>query len=211
VEFSHHGGNDDRASGNPRFYLDGRWVEDGDVVEVRAPLRRQRDRTRRAGPARACRSCDRRGGQGFRNHAAPARLRDGSACCGAFRRDCRAPKEEFSRTLALEAGKPIKLARHRSRPRHFHFQRCAEESTRIYGEYLPLDWQEFTAGRWGIVRRFPLGPIAGITPFNFPLNLVAHKVAPAIAAGCSMVLKPAPQTPLCSLLAGRVRAAGGLA
>src|SRR5207302_3084433 len=73
-------------------------------------------------------------------------------------------------------------------------------STRIYGEYLPLDWQEFTAGRWGIVRRFPLGPVAGITPFNFPLNLVAHKVAPAIAAGCSMVFKPAPQTPLSSLL-----------
>jgi glyceraldehyde-3-phosphate dehydrogenase (NADP+) len=61
-----------------------------------------------------------------------------------------------------------------------------------------------TAGRWGIVKRFPLGPIAGITPFNFPLNLVAHKVAPAIAAGCSMVLKPAPQTPLSSLLLAEV-------
>jgi len=82
----------------------------------------------------------------------------------------------------------------------FTFTVAAEESTRIYGEYLPLDWQEFTAGRWGIVRRFPLGPIAGITPFNFPLNLVAHKVAPAIAAGCSVVLKPAPQTPLSALL-----------
>ena len=82
----------------------------------------------------------------------------------------------------------------------FTFTVAAEESTRIYGEYLPLDWQEFTAGRWGIVRRFPLGPLSGITPFNFPLNLVAHKVAPAIAAGCSMVLKPAPQTPLSALL-----------
>ena len=82
----------------------------------------------------------------------------------------------------------------------FTFTVAAEESTRIYGEYLPLDWQEFTAGRWGIVRRFPLGPIAGITPFNFPINLVAHKVAPAIAAGCPIVLKPAPQTPLSSLL-----------
>jgi acyl-CoA reductase-like NAD-dependent aldehyde dehydrogenase len=81
---------------------------------------------------------------------------------------------------------------------------AAEESTRIYGEYLPLDWQEYTAGRWGIVRRFPLGPIAGITPFNFPLNLVAHKVAPAIAAGCPLVLKPAPQTPLTALLLAEV-------
>jgi glyceraldehyde-3-phosphate dehydrogenase (NADP+) len=82
----------------------------------------------------------------------------------------------------------------------FTFNVAAEESVRIYGEFLPLDWQEFTAGRWGIVRRYPLGPIAGITPFNFPLNLVAHKVAPAIAAGCPIVMKPAPQTPLCSLL-----------
>jgi len=81
---------------------------------------------------------------------------------------------------------------------------AAEESTRIYGEYLPLDWQETTAGRWGMVRRFPLGPILGITPFNFPLNLVAHKVAPAIAAGCSIIIKPAPQTPLTALLLAEV-------
>jgi glyceraldehyde-3-phosphate dehydrogenase (NADP+) len=109
-------------------------------------------------------------------------------------------KEEFSRTLCQEAGKPIKAARTEVERAIFTFSVAAEESTRIYGEYLPLDWQEYTAGRWGIVKRFPLGPIAGITPFNFPLNLVAHKVAPAIAAGCPMVLKPAPQTPLSSLL-----------
>ncbi len=109
-------------------------------------------------------------------------------------------KQEFARTMAQEAGKPIKAARTEVERAIFTFNVAAEESTRIYGEYLPLDWQEFTAGRWGIVRRFPLGPIAGITPFNFPLNLVAHKVAPAIAAGCSLVLKPAPQTPLTALL-----------
>jgi len=109
-------------------------------------------------------------------------------------------KQEFAHTLAQEAGKPIKAARTEVERAIFTFTVAAEESTRIYGEYLPLDWQEFTAGRWGIVRRFPLGPVAGITPFNFPLNLVAHKVAPAIASGCSMVLKPAPQTPLSALL-----------
>jgi acyl-CoA reductase-like NAD-dependent aldehyde dehydrogenase len=113
-------------------------------------------------------------------------------------------KEEFARTLCHEAGKPIKAARTEVERSIFTFTVAAEESTRIYGEYLPLDWQEFTAGRWGIVKRFPLGPIAGITPFNFPLNLVAHKVAPAIAAGCPMVLKPAPQTPLSSLLMAEV-------
>ncbi len=102
-------------------------------------------------------------------------------------------KEEFATTMVQEAGKPIKAARIEVDRAIFTFNIAAEESTRIYGEYLPLDWQEFTVGRWGIVKRFPLGPIAGITPFNFPLNLVAHKVAPAIASGCTMVLKPAPQ------------------
>ena len=113
-------------------------------------------------------------------------------------------KEEFAHTIALEAGKPIKSARTEVDRAVFTFNIAAEETVRNYGEYLPLDWQQSTAGRWGIVKRFPLGPIAGITPFNFPLNLVAHKVAPAIAAGCSMVLKPAPQTPLTSLLLAEV-------
>src|SRR5207247_7365890 len=119
-------------------------------------------------------------------------------------------KQEFSRTLAQEAGKPIKAARTEVERAVFTFTVAAEESTRIYGEYLPLDWQEFTSGRWGIVRRFPLGPVAGITPFNFPLNLVAHKVAPAIAAGCTMILKPAPQTPLSSLLLAEAVEQAGL-
>jgi acyl-CoA reductase-like NAD-dependent aldehyde dehydrogenase len=111
--------------------------------------------------------------------------------------------------MAQEAGKPIKASRTEVERAIFTFNVAAEESTRIYGEYIPLDWQEFTAGRWGLVRRFPLGPIAGITPFNFPLNLVAHKVAPAIASGCTMVLKPAPQTPLSAfLLAECVQQAG---
>ena len=81
-------------------------------------------------------------------------------------------KEQFARTMAQEAGKPIKAARTEVERAMFTFTVAAEESTRIHGDYLPLDWQEFTAGRWGIVRRFPLGPVAGITPFNFPLNLV---------------------------------------
>src|SRR5580658_7292979 len=181
------------------FFVDGRWHEDGDVVEIRAPY----DGTVIA-----------RVVQGRREHAEAAI----AAAVKAFGTTRRLPaferqrvlrristsilerKEEFARTLAQEAGKPIKAARIEVERAIFTFNVAAEESTRIAGEFLPLDWQEYTAGRWGIVRRFPLGPIAGITPFNFPINLVAHKVAPAIAAGCSMVLKPAPQTPLCSLL-----------
>jgi acyl-CoA reductase-like NAD-dependent aldehyde dehydrogenase len=113
-------------------------------------------------------------------------------------------REEFARSVALEAGKPIKTARAEVDRAIFTFSVAAEEATRIGGEYLPLDWQEFTAGRWGIEKRFPLGAIAAITPFNFPLNLVAHKVAPAIAAGCTMVLKPALQTPLTALMLAEV-------
>ncbi len=181
------------------FFVDGRWIEDGDVIEIRAPFDG-------AVIARVM--------QGRHEHADAAI----AAAVKAFRTTRRLPaferqrvlrrvaasilerRDEFSRTLAQEAGKPIKSARSEVDRAIFTFNVAAEESTRIYGEYLPLDWQEYTAGRWGIVRRFPLGPVAGITPFNFPLNLVAHKVAPAIAAGCPMVLKPAPQAPLCSLL-----------
>lgn len=120
-----------------------------------------------------------------------------------------ARREEFARTVCREAGKPIKTARGEVERAIFTFAVAAEEATRIGGEYLPLDLQEFTAGRWGIVRRVALGPIAAITPFNFPLNLVAHKVAPAIAAGCTVVLKPAPQTPFSALLLAEIIADAG--
>jgi acyl-CoA reductase-like NAD-dependent aldehyde dehydrogenase len=190
------------------FFVDGKWIERGELAEVRAPY---------DGSVIA---------QVFQGTRADAELAITSAV-KAFGTTRRLPaferqrvlrrvaqaisqrKDEFARTLAHEAGKPIKAARTEVDRAVFTFNVAAEESTRIYGEYLPLDWQEYTAGRWGIVRRFPLGPIAGITPFNFPLNLVAHKVAPAIAAGCSLVLKPAPQTPLSSiLLAEAVQQAG---
>src|ERR1700683_2166067 len=185
------------------FFVDGRWMEDGDIVEIRAPYDG---------------SLIARVVQGRREHAEAAI----AAAVKAFGTTRRLPaferqrvlrrvaqsiaerREEFARILAQEAGKPIKLARTEVDRATFAFNVAAEEATRIYGEYLPLDWQEFTAGRWGIVKRFPLGPIAGITPFNFPLNLVAHKVAPAIAAGCTIVIKPAPQTPFTALLLAEV-------
>jgi acyl-CoA reductase-like NAD-dependent aldehyde dehydrogenase len=185
------------------FLVDGKWVEDGDVVEVKAPYdgavvgrvfqgRRPHAEAAIAAAVKAFGTTRRL--PAFERQRVLRRVAEGIA----------KRKEEFSRTLSQEAGKPIKAARTEVERTIFTFTVAAEESTRIYGEYLPLDWQEYTAGRWGIVKRFPLGPIAGITPFNFPLNLVAHKVAPAIAAGCSMVIKPAPQTPLSSLLMAEV-------
>ena len=113
-------------------------------------------------------------------------------------------REEFARTICQEAAKPIKTARIEVDRAINTFQIAAEEATRIYGEYLPLDMLESTAGRWGLVKRFPVGPVFAITPFNFPLNLVAHKIAPAIAAGCPIILKPAPQTPISSLMLAEI-------
>lgn len=113
-------------------------------------------------------------------------------------------REEFARTICQEAGKPIRTARIEVDRGIYTFEVAAEEASRIYGEYIPLDTLESTAGRWGLVRRFPLGPVFAITPFNFPLNLVAHKVAPAIAVGCPLILKPAPQTPVTALMLAEV-------
>ena len=113
-------------------------------------------------------------------------------------------RDELARTIALEAGKPVKVAKIEADRASFTFKVAAEESKRIYGEIVPLDWLPGTEGRVAHVRRVPLGPIAGITPFNFPLNLVAHKVAPALAAGNPIVVRPASQTPVSALRLGEL-------
>ena len=115
-----------------------------------------------------------------------------------------ARQEELARIIALEAGKPIKAARAEAARAAFTFKVAGEEARRIYGEIVPLDWLPGNDRREAHVRRVPLGPIAGITPFNFPLNLVSHKVAPAIAAGNPIVLRPASQTPVSALTLGRI-------
>jgi acyl-CoA reductase-like NAD-dependent aldehyde dehydrogenase len=118
-------------------------------------------------------------------------------------------QEEFARTIALEAGKPIRTARLEVSRAIFVFRIAAEEAKRIYGEIVPLDWLPGLEGRTAQVHRVPLGPVTGITPFNFPLNLVAHKVAPALAAGCPIIIRPAPQTPVSALKLGEVVLAAG--
>src|SRR5579884_604674 len=115
-----------------------------------------------------------------------------------------AARDDFARTIALEAGKPIKTARAEAERAAFTFRVAAEETKRIYGEIVPLDWIPGNDGRVAHVRRIPLGPVAGISPFNFPLNLVSHKVAPALAAGNPIVLRPASQTPISALKLGRI-------
>jgi glyceraldehyde-3-phosphate dehydrogenase (NADP+) len=123
-----------------------------------------------------------------------ARMADGIA----------ARHDEFSKTLCQEAGKPLTDARREVDRGIQTFRIAAEESTRIPGETIPMDLTPGGEAYTASVKRFPLGPVLGITPFNFPLNLVAHKVAPCLAAGNPLVLKPAPQTPLTALLLGEV-------
>lgn len=107
--------------------------------------------------------------------------------------------KNLTELMAQESGKPIKYARGEVSRAVETFSFAAEESKRIHGETIPMDAAKNGAGRFGYYMRVPIGVIAAITPFNFPLNLVAHKVAPAIAAGCPIVLKPAPATPLTAL------------
>ncbi len=113
-------------------------------------------------------------------------------------------REELGRLIALEAGKPIRDALVEVDRAVVTFRLGAEEAERMYGEVIPLDIMAASKGRIGITRRFPIGPIAGISPFNFPLNLAAHKVAPAIAAGNTIVLKPPSKDPLTMLTVAEI-------
>ena len=118
-------------------------------------------------------------------------------------------RTDFARTLALEAGKPIAQARLELDRAIFVFRDAAEETTRIGGEVLPADVVPAAAGRIAITRRFPLSPVVGITPFNFPVLLAAHKIAPAMACGATITLKPPPQDPLTTLRLGELVKASG--
>lgn len=119
-------------------------------------------------------------------------------------------KEDFAQLICLEAGKPIAAARAEVDRSITTFMLAAEEATRMTGEVLPLDISAAAGNRIGLTRRFPVGVIAAITPFNFPLNLTAHKVAPALAAGNSVVHKPSSTTPLTALKLGQAMLSAGM-
>jgi acyl-CoA reductase-like NAD-dependent aldehyde dehydrogenase len=114
--------------------------------------------------------------------------------------------DELAMALCVEAGKPIRDARGEVTRLIDTFRIAAEESVRIYGEVQPLDISPRAEGYSGMWKRVPIGPCSFISPFNFPLNLAAHKVAPAVASGCPFVLKPASRTPVGALIIGQVLA-----
>jgi acyl-CoA reductase-like NAD-dependent aldehyde dehydrogenase len=191
------------------FFVDGKWMTEGDTVEVLSPYDGSVVGTvhrATATHAEAAIGAARHAFESTRKMASYERQN----VLRAISEGIRQKREDFAALMALEAGKPIRTARAEVARAVFTFAVAAEEATRISGEWLPLDLQPSAAGRGGIVRRFPLGPVLGITPFNFPLNLVAHKVAPAIAAGCTMVLKPATKTPLSALRLAEIAEDAGL-
>jgi glyceraldehyde-3-phosphate dehydrogenase (NADP+) len=184
------------------IYLAGEFVEAGTPLEVRSPATGELIATTfQAGPDELERATT----------AAVAAFDRTRRLASYERRDALAhvaariseDADELAELLTRESGKPIKDARGEVARGALTFRTAAEEALRINGEWLPLDWNAANRGRSGIVRRYPIGPVAGISPFNFPLNLAAHKVAPAIAAGCSIVLKPPSKDPLVMLRVAR--------
>jgi acyl-CoA reductase-like NAD-dependent aldehyde dehydrogenase len=192
------------------IYLAGRWVESPDRLVVDNPARAD-------APA------------GSTYNATPEQYEEAvTAAVAAFQQTRRlaayersaalrtisagiaARREEIGRLIVLESGKPIRDALTEVDRSILTFRIGAEEAERIGGEVLPLDLNPASRGRTGITRRFPIGPIAAISPFNFPLNLAAHKLAPAIASGNPIVLKPPSKDPLTMLTVAEIVADAGL-
>jgi acyl-CoA reductase-like NAD-dependent aldehyde dehydrogenase len=147
-------------------------------------------------------------------HAARARCAampafERSAALRAISRGLEARRADFEQALVAEVGKPIRDARVELDRAIATFALGAEEAGRITGEYLPLDHAPRSAGVEAISARFPVGVVSLITPFNFPVNMAAHKIAPAMAAGCPCVLKPSEKTPLTSMMLGEIIAESG--
>lgn len=158
-------------------------------------------RAPRHGPAEVDRAVS-RAGQAFADGPLPpwrrAEVLDAAATLLAER------SEAFARTIAAEAAKPIRTARVEAERAAATFRFAAAAARGLAGEMVPIDAARVGEGRLAFTLRLPVGVVAAISPFNFPLNLVAHKVAPAIAAGCPVVLKPASQTPLSALALARM-------
>lgn len=180
--------------GDRGFFLAGTETKSARRMVVRAPWdQRELGSVALADEAKAWAAARLAAEAGAATAAMPSYRR--SEMLHAVSRGIEAEREAFVAGIVAEAGKPRTTAHGEVDRAVLTFRTAAEEALRRDGEVMPLDWMPGSEGRWSMVRRFPRGPVLAITPFNFPLNLVAHKLAPAIAAGCPVVLKPAPQTP----------------
>jgi acyl-CoA reductase-like NAD-dependent aldehyde dehydrogenase len=190
------------------FCLAGQWLTSSQIAEVTSPFdQRVVGRVSMALPEHVERAIDAAEKAFAVTRKLAAYERQGALAKIAA--ELKGRGEEFAQCISAESGKPIRTARREVERTAFCFQYAAEETTRLNGDLLPLDAQATSVNRLGLLRRVPLGAVAAITPFNFPLNLVAHKIAPALAAGCSIVLKPATKTPLVALMLADVIARSG--
>jgi acyl-CoA reductase-like NAD-dependent aldehyde dehydrogenase len=185
----------------------GEWVETGDWIDVRSPYHGASvGRVARADAALARRAVD----AAERAMAEPLPAHERAAILERTARLVEDRAEEIARTISAEAGKPMKAARVEASRAASTFTMAAVEARRLVGEVVPMDASPAGDGKLAMTLRVPVGVVGAISPFNFPFNLVAHKVAPALAAGCAVVLKPASQTPLSALLLAELETEAGL-
>jgi acyl-CoA reductase-like NAD-dependent aldehyde dehydrogenase len=190
-----------------RVFVGGEWVETGDWLDVRSPYSGELvGRVAKAGPDEARRAVD-AAEQSLANPL-PAHKRAEILVrvAGALGRR----HDEVARLISDEAGKPLKAARIEARRAMTTYTFAAVEARKLAGEVVPMDAAQSGEGKLAFTIRAPIGIVGAISPFNFPLNLVAHKLAPALAAGCPVVLKPAGQTPLSALLLAELEEEAGL-
>ncbi len=190
-----------------KLLIDGEWVETGDWIEVRSPYSGELvARVAKAGADEARRAID--AAERAMRDPLPAHKRAEVLVRVAGHLGRR--HEEVARTICAEAGKPLKAAKVEAARAMSTFTMAAVEARKLAGEMVPMDASQAGAGKLAFTLRQPIGIVGAISPFNFPLNLVAHKIAPALAAGCAVVLKPASQTPLSALLLAELETEAGL-
>jgi acyl-CoA reductase-like NAD-dependent aldehyde dehydrogenase len=190
-----------------RLFVGGDWVDTGEWQEVRSPFSRDVvARVATADEALARRAVD----AAERALAEPLPAHRRADILTRVAELLAERHEELARTICAEAGKPMKAARVEAQRAVSTFEASSAVARRLAGEVVPMDASAAGAGKLAFTLRTPVGVVGAISPFNFPLNLVAHKVAPALAAGCPVVLKPASQTPLSALLLAELEAEAGL-
>jgi acyl-CoA reductase-like NAD-dependent aldehyde dehydrogenase len=190
-----------------KLLIDGEWVETGDWVDVRSPFSGELvGRVAKGGAAEARRAVDAAARALESPLPAHRRAEILVKVAGLIGRR----HEEIARTISDEAGKPIKTARVEASRAMSTYTFAAVEARKLVGEMIPMDSAQAGEGKLGFTLRRPIGIVGAISPFNFPCNLVAHKLAPALAAGCPVVLKPASATPLSALLLAELEQEAGL-
>ena len=190
-----------------KLLLDGEWVETGEWLEVRSPYDGSLlGRVAKGGAAEARSAVD----AAERAMAEPLPAHERAAILDRTARLVEERSAEIARTISAEAGKPLKAARVEVSRAQSTFTMAAVEARKLAGDVVPMDASPAGAGKLAFTLRVPIGVVGAISPFNFPFNLVAHKVAPALAAGCAVVLKPASQTPLSALLLAELEEEAGL-